>query len=116
MDVTAREHEVELRLEKEREAVKERTTHTMSRTSSRQASHRGRTRDGVTPPASTVTSPTSPHAEQHKSLPRSATEASVRPSFSFASAAAGKKDAPAEVPEENDAVEDVADKLGEVTI
>ena len=116
MDVTAREHEVELRLEKEREAVKERTMHTMSRTSSRQASHRGRTRDGTTPPASTVTSPTSPHAEQQKPLPRSAAEANVRPSFSFASAAAGKKDAPAEVPEENNTVEDVTDKLGEVTI
>lgn len=110
MDVTAREHEVELRLEKEREAVKERTMHTMSRTSSRQASQRGRTRD--TPPASTVASPTTPHAEQHKALPRNTAEASVRPSFSFASAAAGKKDA-AEV---NNSVEDVTEKLDEVTI
>ncbi|KAH9925538.1 uncharacterized protein B0H18DRAFT_1008889 [Fomitopsis serialis] len=93
------EHEVEQRLEKEKEAVKERTMHTMSRTSSRQAPDAA---------ASAMTSPVSPSAESHKSLPRNTAEASIRPSFSFASAAAGKKDLPEEVTEENG--------LGEVTI
>ncbi|KAJ3478524.1 hypothetical protein NLI96_g9690 [Meripilus lineatus] len=110
VDVSAREAEVSERLEKDREATKERVLFTMSRTSSRSASHRGVSR-GATP----AVSPSSPKPESHKILHPSAS-ANVRPSFSFASAAAGKKDAVESVKEASDETQEVADKLTEIQV
>ena len=89
--MSVREAEALQKIEKEREEVREKVAHShpphahhahpMSRNSSRQGSQR------ETPPASAAQSPTTPQHEPHK-LPAS----NVRPTFSFASAAAGKKD------------------------
>lgn len=85
VDTLPKENAVAERLEKEREQVKERVgQHSMSRTSSREASHRGISRNSAS-----STDPTSPKAESTR-VP--AVNASVRPSFSFANAAAGRKD------------------------
>ena len=110
MDVSAREAEVAERLEKDREATKERVLFTMSRTSSRNASHRGGSR-GSTP----AVSPSSPKPEPHKILHPSST-ANVRPSFSFAHAAAGKKDAVEAVAETADETQDVTEKMTQVEV
>ncbi|THG99728.1 hypothetical protein EW026_g2660 [Hermanssonia centrifuga] len=108
VDTVAKENAVAERLEKEREQVKERVTHPMSRTSSRTASQRG---DAVSRSTPTSTAPTSPKAESPKVA--GTPSANVRPSFSFASAAAGKKDAT----EGDDAeVQDVVEKIAEVEI
>lgn len=82
VDVSSKEREVVARLEKEREAIKERVPqHSMSRTSSRQATERsGATR--TTPPQA-VSSPTTSHSPI-------STSSNVRPSFSFANAASKK--------------------------
>lgn len=109
VDVTAREAEVQLKIEKEREEAREKVghnPHSMSRTSSRTGSQR------PTPPASNVQSPTTPQAESAKPLPNVASN--VRPSFSFASAAAGKKDS-----SESGSKDDVAtitEKIDEVEL
>ena len=97
------------RIEKEREQVKERISHhTMSRTSSHSASHRGESRTGHNAPI-----PTSPKAEQ-KAV---GVAANVRASFSFAHAAAGKKDAETENTEtKQDTVEELTEQVGEVQI
>ncbi|KAI0366326.1 RNA-binding domain-containing protein [Pilatotrama ljubarskyi] len=106
VDTTAREAEVQQKIEREREEVREKVahiTHSMSRTSSRTGSQR------PTPPASTVHSPTTPHQEPSKLPP-----ANVRPAFSFASAAAGKKeqeDAPGK-----DDVTKITEKIDEVEL
>ncbi len=110
VDVSAKEAEVTERLEKDREATKERVQFTMSRTSSRNASHRGASR-GSTP----AVSPSSPKPESHKILHPSAT-ANVRPSFSFASVAAGKKDAVEDVAETPDEIQEVTEKVAEVEV
>ncbi|KAJ3559416.1 hypothetical protein NM688_g360 [Phlebia brevispora] len=114
VDTLAKEEAIAARLEKEREQVKERISHhTMSRTSSRNASHRGEPRPvhtSAVPP--TPTSPKSPKAE-----PKAVTvAANVRPSFSFASAAAGKKDAAPESEAKETTAEEIADKVAEVEI
>ncbi|OCH94894.1 hypothetical protein OBBRIDRAFT_788892 [Obba rivulosa] len=119
VDVTAREQVVTERLEKEREAIHERVQHSMSRTSSRTASQRPIPRS--TPPASVVGSPTSPHVEPAAALKSagSGTAATVRPSISFASAAAGKKDAAGENAAEGEVaadVQEVMEKIEEVQI
>lgn len=104
VDVTARENEVLQKIEREREEVREKvaqTTHSMSRTSSRTGSQR------PTPPASAVQSPTTPQHEPHKLPP-----ANVRPSFSFANAAAGKKDAESA----KDDVKTITEKIEEVEL
>ena len=104
VDVSAREAEVQQKIEKEREEVREKVAHTtMSRTSSRQGSQR------PTPPASAMQSPTTPQ-ESHKALPSS----NVRPAFSFASAAAGKKDSSESVPKDD--VEAITEKIDEVEL
>jgi len=112
VDVTAKEQAVAERLEKERESTKERITHSMSRTSSHQASHRGRERELPRPdaPASSVGSPVSPTSQLRKS-PTVGAAVNVRQSFSFASAAAGKKDGA-----DDEDVEEVAEKIEEVNI
>ncbi|KAI6125140.1 hypothetical protein EDD16DRAFT_1560270 [Pisolithus croceorrhizus] len=81
VDVSSKERDIAVRLEKEREAIKDRIPqHSMSRTSSRQATERpAATR---TPPQA-VSSPTMSHS------PVSASS-NVRPSFSFANAAGAK--------------------------
>ncbi|KAI0774981.1 hypothetical protein BD413DRAFT_290605 [Trametes elegans] len=107
VDVTAREAEVLQKIEREREEVREKvahSAHSMSRTSSRTGSTR------QTPPASTAQSPTTPQHESHKLPP-----ANVRPSFSFASAAAGKKDDPEGAPAKDD-VSTITEKIDEVEL
>ncbi|KII89606.1 hypothetical protein PLICRDRAFT_39716 [Plicaturopsis crispa FD-325 SS-3] len=80
VDVSSREKEVSERIEKERESI--RVPHPMSRTSSRAASERGH---GRTPPTSTIGStPGTPTS------PKFTNQAAVRPSISFADAAAAK--------------------------
>ncbi|KAH7922502.1 hypothetical protein BV22DRAFT_1037397 [Leucogyrophana mollusca] len=110
VDVSSKEKEVTARIEKEREAVKERAPHSMSRTSSRQASERVSGIRTRTPPPHAVTPPT-PSSPR---LPNSLPAANVRPSFSFANAAGAKKDAPST--RTNDGVLENSDELvGEVT-
>ena len=107
MDTLSKENAVAERLEKEREQAKDRVgQHTMSRTSSRAASHRGEPRPTSSP------TPTSPKLESSRTT---AAPANVRPSFSFANAAAGKKDGPAE-DDKKDAVDVITAKVDEVTI
>ena len=111
--MSVREAEALQKIEKEREEVREKVAHShpphahhahpMSRNSSRQGSQR------ETPPASAAQSPTTPQHEPHK-LPAS----NVRPTFSFASAAAGKKDSKEDVPK--DEVETIAEKVEEVEL
>ncbi|KAI9001533.1 hypothetical protein BD414DRAFT_474962 [Trametes punicea] len=108
VDVSARENEVLQKIEREREEVREKiahSTHSMSRTSSRTGSQR------PTPPASTAQSPTTPQHEPHKLPP-----ANVRPSFSFASAAAGKKEPESAAPPVKDDVKTITEKIDEVEL
>ena len=131
--MTVREAQVAERLEKDRESTRERVAqHSMSRTSSRAASVRERDPPTTrTPPTASpsVASPSSPTPTSPK-LPAAAS-ANVRPSFSFANAAAGKKEptAPASAPggptsanghsENADveaAVDEIAEKLEEVHV
>ncbi|KAG6333328.1 hypothetical protein ID866_5761 [Astraeus odoratus] len=107
VDVSSKEREITTRLEKEREAFKERVPqHSMSRTSSKQATerHGGTNR---TPPQ-VLSSP----IQTHLSI---STSANVRPSVSFASAASAKvpvsnedRRSTAEEPAVEDATEQVA--------
>jgi translation initiation factor 4B len=108
VDVTVREKAIAERLDKEREATKERVGHhSMSRSNSRQGAERsvaprsppvGRSGDLSLPP--------SPRATQSP-------VASIRSTFSFAAAAGGKRDEPAE---DEPKVNDITEHLGEVTI
>ena len=105
VDVTAREAEAQQKIEKERDEVREKVAHApMSRTSSRTGSQRPT--PPTSAPASNVQSPTSPQAES-RGLPPS----NVRPSFSFASAAAGRKDSTDSVPKDD--VSKIDDKIDE---
>jgi len=104
VDVTAREKTITERLDKEREATRERTGHPMSRSNSRQ----GADRSGVprTPvQRGDVSLPPSPRSTQGPA-------ATIRSTISFA-AAAGKRGGSAE---DERKVNDVAEQLGEVTI
>ncbi|KAK0469949.1 putative citrate synthase [Desarmillaria tabescens] len=85
VDVSGREQEVIERLEKDREHNRERLT--MSRTNSRTASERPTISRTGTPPASTPSSPQPSHAIPKTTAPSS----NVRPSFSFAHAAAKRE-------------------------
>jgi len=92
VDVTTREKEVTEKVEKEREIIKEKLT--MSRTNSRTATERtvfNRTR--TPPPGSAPQSPKSPKLAP-AAPPKPATAPTVRPSLSFASAAAKKENVP----------------------
>ncbi|KAI0259873.1 hypothetical protein BC834DRAFT_903663 [Gloeopeniophorella convolvens] len=109
VDVSAKEKAVAERLDKEREAAKERITqHPMSRSSSRQ----GTDRNGAprTPPAGRGGDTSLPPSPRVAHAP----PANVRPTFSFAAAAGGKKDD--EPKEEEPKVNDITEQLGEVTI
>jgi len=125
VDVSSREKEVAERVEKEREVVKEKLT--MSRTNSKAASERtifNRTR--TPPPTSAPQTPTSPKLPSAAAAKPAApsTAPTVRPSLSFASAAAKKENVPEKKaegdggePKEVDAeVGRVADIVSEVTI
>lgn len=103
--MTAREAEAQQKIEKEREDVREKVSHApMSRTSSRTGSQRPT--PPTSTPASTVQSPTSPQSE-----PRVLPPANVRPSISFASAAAGRKDSTDSVPKDD--VSKISEKIDE---
>ncbi|KAI6129923.1 hypothetical protein EV401DRAFT_721058 [Pisolithus croceorrhizus] len=81
VDVSSKERDIAARLEKEREAIKDRVPqHSMSRTSSRQATER---------PAATRTPPQAASSPTMSHSPISASS-NVRPSFSFANAASAK--------------------------
>ncbi|KAH9945487.1 uncharacterized protein BXZ73DRAFT_96476 [Epithele typhae] len=112
VDVSAREAEVQQRIEKEREEVRDKFQQhaPMSRTSSRQGSQRPT--PPVSHPASALQSPTSPAHGSPKLAPAApaAPVSNVRPSFSFASAAAGKKDGSSED------VAALAEKIDEVEL
>ncbi|PCH42616.1 hypothetical protein WOLCODRAFT_137991 [Wolfiporia cocos MD-104 SS10] len=101
VDVTAKEKAVEERLEKEKERM-----HTMSRTGSQAASQRGQPRPA---PSASAASPTSPTAESAGSK-SPLVSANVRPSFSFASAAAAGRKA------SDDGVQEVTEGIDEVQI
>jgi len=89
VDVTTREKEVAERLEKDREAIKDRLS--MSRTNSRTASERSSLHRTRTPPLSSSTpqTPTSPQLSSH--IPNPPLPTNVRPSLSFAKVAAKKE-------------------------
>ncbi|KAI5988890.1 hypothetical protein EDC04DRAFT_3128313 [Pisolithus marmoratus] len=81
VDVSSKEREIAVRLDREREAIKERVPqHSMSRTSSRQATERSA---ATRTPPQAVGSPNTSHSPISIS-------SNVRPSFSFANAASAK--------------------------
>ncbi|KAL4074999.1 hypothetical protein V8B97DRAFT_1660255 [Scleroderma yunnanense] len=82
VDITSKEREISARLDKDREAMKERIPHhSMSRSSSRQAAER---------PGGAVRTPPQALSSLTASHPPISTSANVRPSFSFANAASAK--------------------------
>ncbi|KAH8093701.1 hypothetical protein BXZ70DRAFT_948768 [Cristinia sonorae] len=116
VDVTAKEAAVLEKLERDREQTKERVQTSMSRTSSRTGTQRGPR--GETAQAGTATPPVAPASPKAESPKPTLAASTVRPSFSFASAAAGKKDEPAAVgnkPKASD-VEGLADQVAEVEV
>ncbi|KAF8207268.1 hypothetical protein K438DRAFT_1917623 [Mycena galopus ATCC 62051] len=123
VDVTGREKEVTEKVEKEREIIKEKLT--MSRTSSRTGTERtlfNRTR--TPPPGSAPQSPKSPKLAPVAAPkpPAPSTAPTVRPSLSFASAAAKKENVPEKKAEGGESKEvdaevgRVAEVISEVTI
>ncbi|KAI5121217.1 hypothetical protein M0805_007226 [Coniferiporia weirii] len=135
VDVSAREAIVAEKIEKERGEVKERVAHhSMSRQGSRQARERPKpehsSADGESgtrsPAASVGAAEESTHGSPRS--PPASVAATVRPTFSFANAAARKRDAASEAAqtqagtekpssETTDANADaVAEKLGEATV
>ncbi|CCM04697.1 uncharacterized protein FIBRA_06883 [Fibroporia radiculosa] len=112
VDVSAKESAVAERLEKDRETTKERVAHTMSRTSSRTASQRdqfGSRNTSSTP----VGSPVSPTTDSQSGYKSPSAAANVRPSFSFANAAAAAQKGSSG---EDDDVDNVAERIDEVQI
>jgi len=107
VDVTAREKVIAERLDKEREATKDRVgQHSMSRSNSRQGADRsGTPRSPPFTRSGDVSLPPSPRVTQHS-------VATIRSTLSFA-AAAGKRE---ESTDDEPKVNDVAEQLGEVTI
>ncbi|KAG7451010.1 uncharacterized protein BT62DRAFT_941657 [Guyanagaster necrorhizus] len=113
VDVSGREQEVIERLEKDREHNRERLT--MSRTNSRNASERPPISRKSTPPiSSTPSSPQPSHAIPKPAAPSS----NVRPSFSFAHAAAkrDKKGQESDPPKEDAEVETVTAQVAEIEV
>jgi len=116
VDVSARENEVAQRVEKDREVNRERMT--MSRTSSRTGTERPPISRQPTNSSSVPPTPSSPKPSQAKSIAPNLS-ANVRPSFSFANAAAHKGNAQekkSDDADQKDGVNTVADSFGEVTI
>jgi len=113
VDVSAKEAAATEKLERDREHTKERVVQvSMSRTSSRTASQRGHPRSEA---PSAATSPTHAPASPKSEPPKAAVlpPANVRATFSFASAAAGKKE---EERANKDETEALADKVAEVEV
>jgi translation initiation factor 4B len=105
VDVTAREKVIAERLDKEREAAKERVgQHPMSRSNSRQGADRANTPRSPFTRGGDISLPPSPRVTQPP--------ASLRSTLSLA-ASAGKRD---EIEEDEPKVNDVTEQLGEVTI
>ncbi|KAF8622570.1 hypothetical protein AX15_006918 [Amanita polypyramis BW_CC] len=102
VDVSQRDKEVSDRLEREREAVKDRLS--MSRTSSRGASER---------PAQNVAKPPQNNASQQRT---SSVSTNVRPSLSFANVAASKGNAPKDLEPQEVNMEHVAEKLADIVV
>ena len=105
-----REKVIADRLDKEREATKERVgQHSMSRSNSRQGTDRsGAPRSPPIARSGDLSLPPSPHAIQSP-------VASIRSTFSFAAAAGGKREEG--LTEDDEAkVNDITEQLGEVTI
>ncbi|KAG5723855.1 putative RNA-binding protein sce3 [Termitomyces sp. T112] len=113
VDVANKDKEITERLEKERETVKERVS--MSRTNSRQASERVPLTS--TPPSAGANAPAgSANMASPKTAPRSLAP-TVRPTLSFANAAAAKREeVPTKQEKENDQVDKVAEKIAEVEV
>jgi hypothetical protein len=133
VDVSSREKEVSDRLDKEREAVKDRLS--MSRTNSRQGSERSPFSNNIrTPPPSagshpttTTVTPIAPTAPSPKTAtppqqPKPALAPNVRATLSFANVAANKESVSAlekkveEVNNNGVNIETVAEKVAEVAI
>ncbi|KAG5642059.1 hypothetical protein DXG03_003730 [Asterophora parasitica] len=115
VDVATKDKEVEERIEKERELAKL----SVSRTNSRQPSERSPLAGTRTPPTAASAGSASPKIANATvaSTPKPALAPSVRPTLSFASAAASKKEAAADKADTAGAeVEKVAEKVAEVAI
>ncbi|KAG2071795.1 RNA-binding domain-containing protein [Suillus decipiens] len=117
VDVTSKEREITARVEKDREALKERVPHPMSRNSSRQATERSPITATATrsPPQVIATPPTPGSPRVSYATP---TSANIRPSISFANAASAKKDAlnaKAEEKEESP-MDKVTEQVAEVSV
>ncbi|KAH9999198.1 hypothetical protein BJV74DRAFT_949882 [Russula compacta] len=108
VDVTARDKAITERLEKDREANRDRIgQHPMSRSNSRQGGDRsGAPRSPPFTRSGDASLPPSPRVGQ-------ASASSTRSTFSFAAAAGGKRD---ESAEDEPKVNDITEQLGEVTI
>ncbi|OAX41471.1 RNA-binding domain-containing protein [Rhizopogon vinicolor AM-OR11-026] len=114
VDVSTREREIATRVEKDREALKDRVPHPMSRNSSRQATERTSGNVTRSPPPQVAPTPGSPRI----SHATPATSSNVRPSFSFAHAASTKKDVPNTSAEEKEdsPVDQITEQAAEVTV
>ncbi|KAG6811208.1 hypothetical protein H0H92_008570 [Tricholoma furcatifolium] len=110
VDSATKDKEVTDRLDKEKEVVKERIV--LSRTNSRQASERTPLASAHTPPTSAGVSAAS--TASPKAAPKSLAP-NVRPTLSFANAAAAKKDL-ASKEEKKEDVEKAAEKVAEVEL
>ncbi|KAG6861251.1 hypothetical protein C0995_002373 [Termitomyces sp. Mi166 len=114
VDVAGRDKEITDRLEKEREIVKDRIS--MSRTNSRQASERVPLTGTHTPPNAGVNAPaSSANMASPKTVPRSLAP-TVRPTLSFANAAAAKREEVQAKEEKKDEVAKVGEKVAEVAV
>ncbi|THH29483.1 hypothetical protein EUX98_g4722 [Antrodiella citrinella] len=117
VDVSAKEALIAEKLEREREQTKERVVQvSMSRTSSRTATQRGPRSEAPPAPPAAATTPTSvPSSPKSEATKAAAPPPTVRPSFSFASAAAGKK-TEGDVDADKDETEVLAEKIAEVQV
>ena len=126
VDVSAREAEITQRLEKGREEIKDRVQHhNMSRQSSQQARTRGpvaASDDGKAPADATSPSVTTPPSPSSPRAAHASISSTVRPTFSFASAAAAKREQEAldragtATSGDDKAIEETAEKLAEVSV
>jgi translation initiation factor 4B len=104
-------------VEKDREALKDRVPHPMSRNSSRQATERNSGSVTRSPPPQVVATPPTPGSPR-VSHTTPVTSSNVRPLFSFAHAAGTKRDAPdTKAEEKEDAhVDQITEQVAEVTV
>lgn len=116
VDVTSKEREITARVEKDREALKERVPHPMSRNSSRQATERSPITATRSPPQVIATPPTPGSPRLSHATPT--TSANIRPSISFANAASAKKDASNVKAEEKEELpmDKVTEQVAEISV